>query len=242
MTSIPRTEGAVAQSVQFVPPPISKLEDTGLSLLWLQDLTLKIFYYQGYLSGFKVAEEIALPFAGIVDQILETLSRELKKLEVSAVMALFGGEPADLVINYLSIDPKPLQLAAIAPGERQAGAVAEHDHVLAMEQRLELLDPLQVDDGGAADAQELVGRQAGFQHRERLPQQHLRSPLGKNPPSRSPICCATLSAATRTNRNRVQSRLRVRLFPFLLTRYLSTSATKLKVSWLARYSRTTRMA
>src|SRR5512135_1839960 len=90
MTSVSRTE-AVAQSVQFVPPPITKLEDTGLSLLWLQDLTLKIFYYQGYLSGFKVAEEIALPFAGIVDQILEGLKRE-KLLEVkSSQMGLGEG-------------------------------------------------------------------------------------------------------------------------------------------------------
>ncbi len=80
-----------AQNVQFVPPPITKLEDTGLSLLWLQDLALKIFYYQGYLSGFKVAEEIALPFAGIVDQILESLKRE-KLLEVkSSQMGLGEG-------------------------------------------------------------------------------------------------------------------------------------------------------
>lgn len=90
MTSVPRTE-AVAQNVQFIPPPITKLEDTGLSLLWLQDLALKIFYYQGYLSGFKVAEEIALPFAGIVDQILESLKRE-KLLEVkSSQMGLGEG-------------------------------------------------------------------------------------------------------------------------------------------------------
>ncbi len=90
MTSVARIE-SVAQPVQFVPPPITKLEDTGLSLLWLQDLTLKIFYYQGYLSGFKVAEEIALPFAGIVDQILESLKRE-KLLEVkSSQMGLGEG-------------------------------------------------------------------------------------------------------------------------------------------------------
>ncbi len=90
MTSISRTE-AVAQTVQFVPPPISKLEDTGLSMLFLQDLALKIFYYQGYLSGFKVAEEIALPFAGIVDQILEGLKRE-KLVEVkSSQMGLGEG-------------------------------------------------------------------------------------------------------------------------------------------------------
>jgi len=66
----------VAQSATYFPPPITKLEDTGLSLLWLQDLTLKTFYYQGYLTGFKTADELALPFAGIVDQILESLKRE----------------------------------------------------------------------------------------------------------------------------------------------------------------------
>jgi MoxR-like ATPase len=70
---------------------MTKLEDTGLSLLWLQDLALKIFYFQGYLSGFKAAEEIALPFAGIVDQILETLKRE-KLIEVkSSQMGLGEG-------------------------------------------------------------------------------------------------------------------------------------------------------
>jgi MoxR-like ATPase len=70
---------------------MTKLEDTGLSLLWLQDLALKIFYFQGYLTGFKAAEEISLPFAGIVDQILETLKRE-KLIEVkSSQMGLGEG-------------------------------------------------------------------------------------------------------------------------------------------------------
>ena len=69
----------------FIPPPISHIDDTGLSALWLQDLTLKILYFQGYLSGFKIAEEIALPFAGIVDQILESLKRE-KFVEVKSVL------------------------------------------------------------------------------------------------------------------------------------------------------------
>jgi predicted ATPase with chaperone activity len=64
-----------------VPPPIGRLDDTGLSALWLQDLALKILYFQGYLSGFKIAEEIALPFAGVTDQILEALKRE-KLIEV----------------------------------------------------------------------------------------------------------------------------------------------------------------
>jgi MoxR-like ATPase len=82
---------AAAQSAPYYPPPLTRLEDTGLSLLWLQDLTLKIFYYQGYLTGFKTAEELALPFAGIVDQILESLKRE-KLIEVkSSQMGLGEG-------------------------------------------------------------------------------------------------------------------------------------------------------
>jgi len=90
MTSVPRTKSAT-QSPSFVPAAMTKLEDTGLSLLWLQDLALKIFYFQGYLSGFKVAEEISLPFVGIVDQILETLKRE-KLIEVkSSQMGLGEG-------------------------------------------------------------------------------------------------------------------------------------------------------
>ena len=75
----------------FIPPPISHIDDTGLSPLWLQDLTLKILYFQGYLSGFKIAEEIALPFAGIVDQILESLKRE-KFVEVKSTQQVGLGE------------------------------------------------------------------------------------------------------------------------------------------------------
>jgi predicted ATPase with chaperone activity len=60
----------------FTPPILQKVEDTGLSTLWLQDLTLKVLYFQGYLTGFKIAEEMALPFTGIVDQLLENLKRD----------------------------------------------------------------------------------------------------------------------------------------------------------------------
>jgi len=60
----------------FTPPILQKVEDTGLSALWLQDLALKILYFQGYMTGFKIAEEMALPFTGIVDQLLENLKRD----------------------------------------------------------------------------------------------------------------------------------------------------------------------
>lgn len=70
-----------SSSDNFYPPAINKMEDTGLSPLWLQDLALKILYFQGYLTGFTIAEKMALPFPNVVDQILETLKRE-KFIEV----------------------------------------------------------------------------------------------------------------------------------------------------------------
>jgi predicted ATPase with chaperone activity len=91
MTVVPQKTKPASQDVPFLPPPISSLEDTGLSPLWLQDLALKILYFQGYLSGFRIAEELSLPFAGLVDQILETLKRE-KSIEVkSSQMGLGEG-------------------------------------------------------------------------------------------------------------------------------------------------------
>ena len=65
----------------FQPPVVNCIEDTGLSQLWLQELALKIIYFQGYLTGYKVAEAIALPFNGVIDQVLESLKRE-KFIEV----------------------------------------------------------------------------------------------------------------------------------------------------------------
>jgi predicted ATPase with chaperone activity len=48
-------------------------------------------YFQGYMSGFRIAEDIALPFSGVVDQVLEALKRE-KLLEVrSSQMGLGEG-------------------------------------------------------------------------------------------------------------------------------------------------------
>ncbi len=73
----------------FTPPNLLTLEDTGLSVLWLQDLALKIMYFQGYLSGFKIAESMALPFTGLVDQILDTLKRE-KFVEVKSSQVGLG--------------------------------------------------------------------------------------------------------------------------------------------------------
>lgn len=78
-----------APSGAFSPPQINKLDDTGLSHLWLQDLVLKVLYFRGYLTGFKIAEEIALPFAGVTDQLLAPLKGD-KFIEVKSSQGGLG--------------------------------------------------------------------------------------------------------------------------------------------------------
>ncbi|KAA3642309.1 MAG: AAA family ATPase [Chloroflexi bacterium] len=92
MTVVPARQKRKTQpGIGFTPPPITRIEDTGLSQLWLQDLALKILYFQGYMSGFEMSESIALPFAGVVEHILEALKRE-KFVEVkSSQMGLGEG-------------------------------------------------------------------------------------------------------------------------------------------------------
>lgn len=61
----------------FVPPEPRTVEDTGLGLGFLSDLVMKILYFQGYVTGAEIAEQVRLPFTGVVDRILEFLKRDL---------------------------------------------------------------------------------------------------------------------------------------------------------------------
>jgi predicted ATPase with chaperone activity len=63
------------QIEQLIPRPTS-LEETELSLSFLADLVLKLIYYKSDMTGAEIAVEIALPFRGIVQQVLEFLKRE----------------------------------------------------------------------------------------------------------------------------------------------------------------------
>jgi predicted ATPase with chaperone activity len=80
---------SASPNTAFVPPQINSLEDTGLSPLWLQDLVLKVLYFRGYITGFKIAEEIALPMAGVTDQLLTALKQE-KFIEVKSSQGGLG--------------------------------------------------------------------------------------------------------------------------------------------------------
>ncbi len=67
---------SVIVSEAFTPPVPRDIKETGLNLGLLTDLALKTLYYESYLSGRELANRIALPFAGVVNTILDFLKRE----------------------------------------------------------------------------------------------------------------------------------------------------------------------
>ena len=94
MTSRTSAPAASAQhpagAETFVLPPVTRLEDTGLQQIYIADLAIKVLYSSGYLTGFRIAELLALPFAGVVDEILEFLKRE-KLVEVKGASGVGEG-------------------------------------------------------------------------------------------------------------------------------------------------------
>lgn len=59
-----------------LPPEPKTVEDTGLNLSFLADLALKTMYTRGFLMGHEIADSMKLPFANVVDKVLDYLRRE----------------------------------------------------------------------------------------------------------------------------------------------------------------------
>jgi predicted ATPase with chaperone activity len=70
------TATPIATPVSFEPPAPHSIEETGLNLLFLADLAIKIMYSAGNLSGMQIADRMRLPFTSCVDLVLEHLKRE----------------------------------------------------------------------------------------------------------------------------------------------------------------------
>jgi predicted ATPase with chaperone activity len=58
------------------PPPMTSLDDTGLNLLAVADLVLKVLYFGGYMAGHQIGEIVRLPFVGVLDSVFDFLKRE----------------------------------------------------------------------------------------------------------------------------------------------------------------------
>jgi len=119
------------------------IEETGLGLGFLADLAIKIMYFEGYISGYETAETMKLPYAGVVDVVLEFLKREqfcevkgtggLGESAYQYVISLKGSEKAREVLDrgqYVGPAPVPLKTYTDAFRKQPLQDVAVHQRVM----------------------------------------------------------------------------------------------------------------
>jgi len=94
----PAAPPAAGTAPVFEPPPPRNVEETGLNLGFLADLVMKVMYFEGYISGATIAERVRLPFAGVIDQVLEFLKRE-QFCEVRGAASTFGEQSYQYAIS-----------------------------------------------------------------------------------------------------------------------------------------------
>ena len=66
----------IPTTLDWQPPTIRTIEDTGLSAGFIQDLVLKLMYLRGQMIGRDIADLTHLPFTGVVSPTLDFLKRE----------------------------------------------------------------------------------------------------------------------------------------------------------------------
>lgn len=78
MSSRPSTRASIER---LIPEPKS-VEDTGLTMGFLADLTLKLVYYKSDMTSLEISDTLKLPFLGVMEKVLDFLKRE-EYVEVS---------------------------------------------------------------------------------------------------------------------------------------------------------------
>jgi hypothetical protein len=137
-------ESAVAPApLAFEPPMPKSIEETGLTLGFLADLATKIMYFEGYISGYEMAEKMKLPYTGVIDQVLEFLKREqfcevkgaggLGESGYQYVISVKGGEKAREVLDrgqYVGPAPVPIEAYTGAFHKQPLKNIAIHQRIM----------------------------------------------------------------------------------------------------------------
>jgi predicted ATPase with chaperone activity len=138
-----RETAAAPASLPFEPPMPKSIEETGLGLGFLADLAIKTMYFEGYISGYEIADTMKLPHSGVVDEVLEFLKREqfcevkgaggLGESGYQYVISAKGSEKAREVLDrgqYVGPAPVPLEAYTDALRRQPLQNVAIHQRVV----------------------------------------------------------------------------------------------------------------
>lgn len=105
------------EKTEWAPPPLITLEDTGLTKLAVAELVLKSLYFRGDMTGYQIQDVLHLPFAGVLDGILEFLKRG-KEVEVVGTAGI-----GEIAFRY-QISNKGIERALEALQKTQYASVA----------------------------------------------------------------------------------------------------------------------
>ena len=107
--------------LNIAPPQPRSLEDTGLKLGLLADIALKFLYYAGSSTGVQVAQEIRLPWTGVMEHVIDFLTQEklvdlrggkgFGRASVDFVLTEKGREYArDALLRTTYVGPAPVPI------------------------------------------------------------------------------------------------------------------------------------
>lgn len=62
--------------LNIAPPEPKTIEETGLKIGLLADISLKFLYYSGNASGLEIADQLKLPWTGVMEKVIDFLTTE----------------------------------------------------------------------------------------------------------------------------------------------------------------------
>ena len=69
-------EPSSKRTSSWVPAPLERLEDTGLTKVAVSDLVLKTLYFRGDMTGHQISDATKLPYTKVLDGVIDFLKHE----------------------------------------------------------------------------------------------------------------------------------------------------------------------
>src|SRR5438270_1615683 len=133
--------------LEIAPAEPKTLEDTGLKIGLLSDIALKYLYYAGSATGVEVAQEMCLPWTGVVERVIDFLTTEklvdlrggkgFGRASVDFVLTEKGREYAkDALTRTTYVGPAPVPIeqynALITQQTRENPVISREDLQMAL--------------------------------------------------------------------------------------------------------------
>jgi len=130
--------------LDIAPPEPKSLEETGLKMGLLSDIALKFLYYSGTGTGMEIADELCLPWPGVIEHVVDFVANEklvdlrggkgFGRASVEFILTEKGREYArDALTRTTYVGPAPVpieQYNALITQQTEENPVVSRDDLL----------------------------------------------------------------------------------------------------------------